>query len=161
MMRWKKEVLCMLCLCAVCALSGCGSRNDQKSNPQSETITGKNGEVQSEMNNNAGGNTLVPNDGADGNVTDGMENRSDTADPGNTVVPDEDNADGIADDTNGTANDVTDNGNVNEVTDNGTGVGGAAKDIVDGVGDAGKDIIDGVEDAGDTLVGEEPADTAR
>lgn len=58
-------------------------------------------------------------------------------------------------------NDITDDSNVNDATDNGTGVGGAAKDIVDGVGDAGKDLIDGVEDAGDALVGEEPADTAR
>ena len=41
-----------------------------------------------------------------------------------------------------------------------TGVGGAAKDIVDGVGDAGKDIIDGVEDAGDALTGEDAKQNA-
>lgn len=155
-MRWKKEMLCVLCVCAVFALGGCGNRNDQKSNPQSETITDKDGRVQSEMGNNAGDNTLVPEDGVGGDVTDGMEN------DGNTAAPNGDNADGRTDgNANGTVNDATDDSNVNDVTDNGTDVGGAAKDIVDGVGDAGKDIIDGVEDAGDALTGEEPADTAR
>lgn len=154
MMRWKKEVLCVLCICAFFALGGCGNGNDQKTNPQSETITDKNGEVQSEMGNNTGDNTLIPEDGAGGDVTDGMENGENTADPGNTAAPNSGNA-------NGTVNDATDDGNVNDVTDNGTGVGGAAKDIVDGVGDAGKDLIDGVEDAGDALTGEDPADTAR
>lgn len=158
MMRWKKEVLCVLCVCAACALSGCGNRNDQKSNPQSETVTGRNGEVQSEMDYNAGDNTLVSEDGVGGAV----ENRGNNTEPGNTAVPDGDNGDGMTDgNENGTVNDSTDDSNVNDATDNGTGVGGAAKDIVDGVGDAGKDLIDGVEDAGDALVGEEPADTAR
>lgn len=162
MMRWKKEVLCVLCICAFFALGGCGNRNDQKSNPQSETITDKNGEVQSEMGNGTGDNTLIPENGAGGDVTDGMENGENTADPGNAAAPNGDNVGGRTDgNANGTVNDVTDDSNVNDVTDNGTGVGGAAKDIVDGVGDAGKDIIDGVEDAGDALVGDEPADTAQ
>ena len=160
MMRWKKEVLCVLCVCAACALSGCGNRNDQKSNPQSETITGRNSEAQSVMDNNAGDNALVPEDGA--GVGGTMENRGDNTEPGNTAAPDGDNASGLTDgNTNGTVNDITDDSNVNDATDNGTGVGGAAKDIVDGVGDAGKDLIDGVEDAGDALTGEAPADTAR
>ena len=53
-----------------------------------------------------------------------------------------------------TVNDATDR------SDADTGVGGAAKDIVDGVGDAGKDIIDGVEDAGDALTGEDAKQNA-
>ena len=162
MMRWKKEVLCVLCVCAACALSCCGNRNDQKSNPQSETITGRNGEAQSEMGNNAGDNTPVPEDGAGDGVGGTVENRRDSTEPENTATPNGDNASGLTDgNANGNVNDITDDSNVNDATDNGTGVGGAAKDIVDGVGDAGKDLIDGVEDAGDALVGEEPADTAR
>lgn len=117
---------------------------------------------QSEMGNNAGDNTPVPEDGAGDGVGGTVENRGDSTEPENTAAPNGDNASGLTDgNANGKVNDITDDSNVNDATDNGTGVGGAAKDIVDGVGDAGKDLIDGVEDAGDALVGEEPADTAR
>ena len=97
MMRWKKELLCVLCVCAACALSGCGNRNDQKSNPQSETITGRNGEAQSEMGNNAGDNTPVPEDGAGDGVGGTVENRGDSTEPENTAAPNGDNASGLTD----------------------------------------------------------------
>ena len=107
-------------------------------------------------------NTPVPEDGAGDGVGGTVENRVDSTEPENTAAPNGDNASGLTDgNANGNVNDITDDSNVNDATDNGTGVGGAAKDIVDGVGDAGKDLIDGVEDAGDALAGEEPADTAR
>lgn len=147
MKRGKKELLCMLCICTVCVLGGCGNREDQSSNPQSETITDREEETQNQSGKNANEDLLVPETGNERDRTDPEENM---VEPG-TV--------GSTEERNGENGERMENGAVNDVTDNGTGVGGAAKDIVDGVGDAGKDLIDGVEDAGDALVGEAP-DTA-
>ena len=152
--HWKKELLCLLCVCAICVLGGCGNRTTETKNPQSETITGQTDELQS---GNAGTKVVTPDDKKDDNRTESEDRAKDpedlkgTKDPEDTDVREDSAADRVEETGDGHADDIAEDGRVNDVTDNGTGIGGAAKDLVDGVGDAGKELIDGVEDAGDAL----------
>lgn len=145
MKHWKKEMLCVICVCAVVFLGGCGSK-EEMTNQETERL------AEQTDKNYAGNNPDIVN----------PENGT----AGNQLIP-ETNRDEIRNDAekkqDGAVNDVTDpeNGIGGAAEDLVDGIGDAGKDLVDGVGNAGKDLIDGAENVGDALTGEKPQDTVQ
>lgn len=124
MKRLKKYVLCLMCLCCLGILTGCGN-NAQNDN----TVTDEAGRADK---NDGIVNSATDQSGLSGDESDAVE---------------EDGTNGSADTEKGRMDGADDAGE--NLVD---GVGDAGRDLVDGAGDAGEALIDGAEDLGEGVI---------
>lgn len=127
MKRLKKYVLCLMCLCCLGILTGCGN-NAQNDN----TVTDEAGRADK---NDGIVNSATDQSGLSGDESDAVE---------------EDGSNGSADTEKGRMDGADDAGE--NLVD---GAGDAGEALIDGAEDLGEGVIDGAEDIGDALTGNE------